>query len=237
MTSDGWREAFVVELRLREVPGPQIGEALAEVDAHCVDSGQTPAEAFGDPVDYAARRAAGLGKVPPAQQMPWWRTAWRSAATVAGTLGVLSGVDATAHGHAGEVTLGALLTIVLAPALIVAAAQLVLRPGLRHRTGWLLSAFTACIATAIVPSLLWSQVVLQIPGPAILAAGVVLLGAAWWRLVSGRGFDDRVVDPRSGRERHPVPAWFVIAVRFGLIAFLAVVVLVVVLVPDPHQAM
>ncbi|MGY1847140.1 hypothetical protein [Blastococcus sp. SYSU DS1021] len=48
-----WCGAFVLELRLRDVPGPVIGERLAEVERHCAESGETPAEAFGDPTSYA----------------------------------------------------------------------------------------------------------------------------------------------------------------------------------------
>src|SRR5690554_938069 len=51
----GWSDDFVLELRLLDVPGPVIGERLAEVEAHCTDTGESPAEAFGDPTDYARR--------------------------------------------------------------------------------------------------------------------------------------------------------------------------------------
>ena len=29
-----WREAFILELRLLDVPGARIGDAMAEVEAH-----------------------------------------------------------------------------------------------------------------------------------------------------------------------------------------------------------
>ncbi|GAA3208283.1 hypothetical protein ACFP63_12055 [Oerskovia jenensis] len=48
-----WAEAFVIELRLLDVPGDVLGAALAEVESHCVESGETAADAFGDPVAYA----------------------------------------------------------------------------------------------------------------------------------------------------------------------------------------
>lgn len=34
-----WCGAFMTELRLAEVPGPQIGDHLAEVETHCIGSG------------------------------------------------------------------------------------------------------------------------------------------------------------------------------------------------------
>lgn len=48
-----WAEAAILELRLLGVSGEHVGAALAEVDAHCLDSGEPAAQAFGDPVAYA----------------------------------------------------------------------------------------------------------------------------------------------------------------------------------------
>lgn len=49
-----WAEALVLELRLRDVPGDVIGDVLAEVESHVVDSRSPAHVAFGDPVAYAA---------------------------------------------------------------------------------------------------------------------------------------------------------------------------------------
>ncbi|MGK7224126.1 hypothetical protein ACSNO4_15200 [Kocuria flava] len=48
-----WCEDLVLELRLRDVPGPVIGDRLGEVESHCTAAGETPEEAFGDPAAYA----------------------------------------------------------------------------------------------------------------------------------------------------------------------------------------
>lgn len=48
-----WCDDFVLELRLLDVPGPVIGDRLAEVEAHCTDTGERPDEAFGNPTEYA----------------------------------------------------------------------------------------------------------------------------------------------------------------------------------------
>ncbi len=53
-----WRDTLIVELRLKNVPGPEIGDILTEVAAHIEDSGESPEEAFGDPVQYARGRSA-----------------------------------------------------------------------------------------------------------------------------------------------------------------------------------
>ena len=49
-----WIDDMVVELRLRDVTGAAIGDAVASVESHCADSGETPREAFGDPREYAS---------------------------------------------------------------------------------------------------------------------------------------------------------------------------------------
>jgi len=59
---DPWRDNFVIALKLRNISGRQIGDALAQVDAHCTDSGEVPGEAFGDPVAYATHVAEQVGR-------------------------------------------------------------------------------------------------------------------------------------------------------------------------------
>jgi hypothetical protein len=226
---DEWRDAFVTELRLRDVPGTQVGEALAEVDAHCTDSGQTPAEAFGDPVSYAAARAADLAVKPHRTPL---RIAWMSFAGVAGALAVLVGTDAVAHRTQGELTLGALLTLALAPPLIAGITALALRPGAGRRAPVLVAVGTVVtMAASGVSPMIWPQVVASLPGPVLLVTGAVVLTVAWWRLTSGRAFADRVVDPRSGQEPFPVPRWLLLLLRFGPPTLLALAATVVALIP------
>ena len=50
MTTFGtWEQQFLAALRVRDIGDPAIGAALAEVEAHCARSGQTPYDAFGSP--------------------------------------------------------------------------------------------------------------------------------------------------------------------------------------------
>ena len=53
MTDKTWIEQFTVELRLRRVPGPVIGDAVASVRELVADSGQSAEEAFGSAREYA----------------------------------------------------------------------------------------------------------------------------------------------------------------------------------------
>ena len=84
-----WCDDFVLELRLRDVPGPVIGERLAEVEAHCAETGESPSEAFGDPTGYARQLEEPSA---PEQESDAWGTALTSAgqalALIVGTAAV-----------------------------------------------------------------------------------------------------------------------------------------------------
>lgn len=53
MTDDTWIDLFIIELRLRRVPGSAIGDAVASVRELLTDSGQSAEEAFGSAREYA----------------------------------------------------------------------------------------------------------------------------------------------------------------------------------------
>ena len=48
-----WRDNFMVAMRMQDASGERIGDALATVDAHCAESGESAQEGFGDPTHYA----------------------------------------------------------------------------------------------------------------------------------------------------------------------------------------
>ena len=54
-----WTEDFILESRLRDVPGKVIGQALGEVNDHCTASGETPQVAFGAAKEYARELSNG----------------------------------------------------------------------------------------------------------------------------------------------------------------------------------
>lgn len=61
-----WRDDFIVELRLLDVPGDRIGDALVTVESHVVESGESAQESFGDARAYARELA------PPAKGGSAW---------------------------------------------------------------------------------------------------------------------------------------------------------------------
>ena len=63
--SESYQQQLLLALRVRNVSGPRIAEALAEVDSHLAESGEDPREAFGEPSAYAARIADALGSTEP----------------------------------------------------------------------------------------------------------------------------------------------------------------------------
>lgn len=173
-----WVDAFVLEARLRDVPGERIGDALAEVDAHCRDSGEPAGEAFGDPGAYA--RAV-------AETYPTPRPAWLPhlaplVVEIAGMVVVITAVGELARGRDVTITWGllAMLAVLVAGCGLVALlADRVLE--LIVRRPLVAAVAVGAAATAVlVPSVLLLQVdapVAVVPAPAALVAGLLLLGA------------------------------------------------------------
>ncbi|MHA7134024.1 hypothetical protein [Oerskovia turbata] len=237
-----WADAFVVELRLLDVPGDTLGAALAEVESHCAESGESAAEAFGDPVAYAhsldlpARPAGRWDMVtvlgPVATQILGILllgaaggrlvTAWRSGGPVASvglTTGMLLGLGALA----------------LALALFARHSTAVLRLLTRaFVVPWLvLTSVTTAVGIGVA---LLDQVVLVVPTAPVAAVGVLLLVAgALWGLVRDRGgaLDDPIVSPlptdgagavgdaSGGASRRPRVVWLLVTWGFPLVAVLA----------------
>lgn len=231
---DEWRDTFVAELCLRGVPGHQIGEALAEVDAHCTDAGQAPGHAFGDPAGYALARARGAGLDNRKRVSPPL-AALQAGAVTASVGGLLSGVDAVAHHAPGTVTAGQLIPVVLAPLLTAVTVAVMQRPGRRSRRALLAAAFPACLTAVAVPQFLWPQVILHAPGPALLVTGLLLLTIVLWPMAAVRRLADPVIDPRTGSAAFRIPPWATTLTRFALPAVLLAAVLLVLLMPTPGR--
>jgi hypothetical protein len=224
---DPWRDALIAELRLREVPGDRIGEALAEVDAHCADSGQTPDEAFGDPVGYA--RTLVDVHVPGRQKHRLVRVTAQAFATLTGVFSVLNAAEALTADGPAEVTAGQLTAVVLGTATFVVVIKAVFTSAVYHRTWAFACVVMAGLLTPALPVTLWRTPVAEVPAWALFAAGLFLLAAAWWPAASERLLGDRIIDPRTGTEPFPVPRLLSLAIRWMLPGTLLVAVLLIVL--------
>lgn len=185
---DEWHARFVLELRGREVPGPRIGDLLAEVDTHCRDTGEDPATAFGDPIAYAREAAGAEGT----RSTSHWGVAARAVAPLAASFAVLAGVDAMAHGGSAVVSAGDLLAVALGTLAVTVLMAMLDRVASDLRWALVLGAsFTA----VVLASVLWSRPVAHAPGWPLLLGGAAVLTAALWPRAA-----DRILDPRTGRE-------------------------------------
>ena len=121
-----YHDELLLALRMRDVPGPQIAEALAEVHSFIADTGEDPREAFGPPRAYAMEVAAALGGS--GQAPPFWRgvltwsTAGYGLAGAAGTWLLLDGVLALAAGRRGALGLPPVALLLLGVAVLVGLA-------------------------------------------------------------------------------------------------------------------
>lgn len=189
-----WMDDFIVELRLRDVRGAAIGDAVRAVESHLAESGESPAGAFGDPRAYAASL-----QFRPEQYDTSGAAGWTAAfaPVVCGLLGLTlttSAVRAVRLGDGVDVTWGSLAALAF-----LALVTLALRVGLR----WLLDHIALGIAcmvgvvvvmTALTVTLDAAAFQLPVWGAAglaiiLLALSVVLQKAA------GRVLADPITDP------------------------------------------
>jgi hypothetical protein len=168
-----WRERFVLAMRVRDADGRRIGDALADVEQFCQDSGRPAPEAFGDADEYAATLAD-----PAAPASRAGRSAREAAAQAAGLVGMLLVLwAALAGGERMTITLGQALAVPLVLAGSAVATRLAPRRAVA--AGVALAVVVAAIVTLVVVA---TQPLVAVPRPASAATGVaLLLGDALWR--------------------------------------------------------
>ncbi|HEY0000206.1 MAG TPA: hypothetical protein VGB74_07115 [Actinoplanes sp.] len=228
---DPWRDALIAELRMRDVSGIRIGEALAEVDAFCADSGQTPAEAFGDPVEYAKSLIDVHNSDPttPTRVRQVVRGTGLAFATLAGVFSLLNGVEGLVVGGPAEVTAGQLTSVALGTALFPFVAMAIFDPRLRQHQLVLPGVVVVSFLAPALPTILWGAPVAHLSAWLLLIAGLFLLAVAWWPTASDRIFADRIIDPRTGTEPFATPRLLIAAVRWTFPAMLLFAVVLLLL--------
>ena len=202
---DAWREAFVLELRALDVAGARIGDALAEVDAHCAETGQPPEASFGEPEAYAADLAESLPADARVQPAGAPELVVSGLAVLFGIGLLFGGLDGIVDGGPAAFSVGSLLGMLVVGG-ICAVVVVNLSTLLRRGHLWWLAALLA--AGFVVPAATgWfaPRPVLVAPAWPCLVVGLALLGAGGASL--GRGGADLVVDPRTGRESFHTPRW------------------------------
>ena len=216
---DSWVDGFVVRLRLLDVPGDRIGDALAEVDAHCADSGESALEAFGDPVAYAD--SLDLPSKP--DEAGIRRTLAGSGLQIIGLLLTPQAVGTLATGGSLPVSAGGVTTLGVMVAVLAAFAvwhDAVLRSMIARPWPWCIG--IGLLATAcVLPMLLWQTQVADVDPWVGLALAVALLVVGGVVQARALGAGDPVLLP--GEER-PAPrvepvVWMMPAAAVVLSAF------------------
>lgn len=184
-----WETDFVVELRMRDIDGARIGDALEQVRSHCAESGQDVRGAFGDPVAYAR-----------SLDLPAASRAGLAGVLVSSALGLLSmfltvwAVMAWKEGEAFEVTIGRLVAggvLVLVVALIAASVRVIVEHPWRA-----LAVAVVLLAAFLAAELYLTAVVVALPAPAVAVVGAALLIATSIRDHARASADaDPVVSP------------------------------------------
>ncbi len=216
---DAWTDEFVVRLRLRDVPGDRIGDALAEVDAHCADSGEGALEAFGDPVEYAD--SLDLPSEPDEPGVR--RTLAGSGLQIIGLLLAPQAVGALATGEVLPVSAGGVTTLGIMVAVLAAFAvrhDAVLRSMIARPWPWCVG--IGLLATAcLLPMLLWQTQVADVEPWVGLALAVALLAVGGVVQARALGAGDPVLlpgDERPAPRVEPV-VWMMPAAAVVLSAF------------------
>jgi hypothetical protein len=231
MITDDWRDAFVLRARMRDVPGERIGEALAEVEAHCAESGETPDEAFGDPVAYAQTLADQLAPEIRAdgQRLGWARTAFAGMSLIGAVACLLGGADALAHHTSTRISDGTLISTVIGGVCVVGFFAIAERASRRGQRWALAPLLAVAIAAVSLPPILAPEGRLVVSGWVALAAAALLFGVGL--LALGPVRPDRIVDPRTGAEPTFAPRWALLVIRFGPLVLIAAAVVIVIAFP------
>lgn len=192
---------LTIQLRLLEIPGERIGQVLAEVETHVADTGLDPADAFGEPGEYAATYAA---QATVSRERGWLSElgiagvgAPASSAAFEGVLHLAGSVDVTVR------MMGTWLATVVVGLIVVhllfallgretagSAKQRTFTS--RYMVIWFLVWIGAVAILVLIGLLPTGPSIATIPGWVLLVAGLLAFSA----LIRHLG-GDRVVDPRE----------------------------------------
>ncbi len=189
-----WRDAVMLELRMRGASGATIGDVLAVAETHCADSGETPDSAFGRAREYAAEVPLGDGAHP--NTLPdLIRSAAPTMVSLAGMMLAFATTTAWVSHRPTVVTWGLVLGVV---AILAGSVALVQWIHVFASRMWALAVLvwlmTAGFTTLVVGL---ARQAFALPAPLAAGAAVILLAAgAWWSQLGPEA--DPVADPLRG---------------------------------------
>lgn len=201
MTIDNkWEQQFVMVLRSRDVSGAAIGAALAEVESHCAETGESAQEAFGAPQKYAASLDFPASATVPG--MPSLSTIVLGASAITGLWLFPDAAGALLRGEDLSITKGWLLAAAGMLTVLIVAGAVVKLAVARPFIAWLtIAAFLLVIVT---PMLLWTATAFTTSAwwPTLVAAALLVIGTTGLLVMRDRELDDRLVDPVTGEPEH-----------------------------------
>lgn len=193
-----WFDELIVELRLRDVLGRSIGDAVASARELLADSGQSATEAFGPARVYAASlelpRESGTG----------WasRGLWPSLLGLAAFLLFVQAGIAWAQSEALLIS-PAQLALLAAPAVLIAFMPLYLQAAIRRPWLLILLVFIGgalgFLATAVAPTTPSDAWLALDPLPWLLGSGVAMILLSLWNTIRTlqRGTIDDITEPMT----------------------------------------
>ncbi|GAA4381261.1 hypothetical protein [Paeniglutamicibacter cryotolerans] len=228
--TEQWIDAFILELRLSDVGGRAIGDAVAQVREFLADSGQEPTEAFGEPRDHVSRLGLPAGD---------GSSGIMSIVMAAGlsTLALTVYIPAIGAFISGELVefAAAQLALLSIPVLAIVLLPLYFTTLVRHRWA-LISIVAITIGSAMTAGFLGrsaagTEWLVLDAGPLALAmAALLLIGAVWSFVELRRTPADHIVEPLSRQPASRKSPWVDLLPSVLFIAVAAVATLVVWLV-------
>lgn len=228
-----WLDNFTLELRLQNVSGQDVGDALAHVESYCADSGETPAEAFGDPGQYAQE----LGLRPDDPEPALRRRLREALPPLTGLVGLLVFLPAAPAVYRGApvtINVWQIGFILLLVAIFIAA---IANLGALVRNKWALGAFAVAgplcgVGIAVSGTTAAGSPALVLPAlPVVITAAVVIVAAALWGQLRDPNQDgDPIVRPTDTgtsaiKNRHQsrilqiLPHWLLVIAAAGTALF------------------
>lgn len=174
-----WASDFILEQRLLDVPGDRIGDALATIESHVADSGDSAQEAFGDATVYARELAAAAG-VTPDSDRAGTGTVLSAVLGLVGMLMTTQAFPAWLDGEEAEISLGFLVICGVA---LAALGVFLARPTAFLRVVvervWLAALVPfVVLGAAVAIGFLLPPVAVFVSAPSLFVVGALLLGAS-----------------------------------------------------------
>lgn len=195
-----WGRAFVEQMQMRGTSRRRAGDALAEAESHCAESGERLEQAFGNPADYAEELAG-----PPRVLRGFWRIMGPLLLGMAALL-LLLGLPVTSPGT--SLALGWAAPARALAFAVFAVVVLLVRLRARGSQGLQAAGFVVAMMTLeVVQQHLrgWHRTMVMAPAWTLWLLTLAVTLAAI--VVVTRALRDRAADPRGSSDGWP-PTWW-----------------------------